>query len=215
MNKNLDTLFNIILVLCACIATVAAVRLTINRSESSRAKVVHGWKKLIADGQVVMGSPQASIKLIEFSDYQCPFCREYERRLENVISSENGRVALIRYNLPLEQIHPDAVMAAEAAECAMLQHIAQPFQDGLFKADLRTFKVQNYTDLAQQSGVKDLVEFDHCFTTKQTLPLVDKQMQVAKSFDINAVPTLVVDGRVITGLQSISTIKNLVSRAKD
>lgn len=214
MNKNLDTISNIILVVCACIATTIAFRLTINRSESARVKAIHGWKKLITNGQIVMGPPQAPIKLVEFSDYQCPFCREYEKKLENLISIENGKIALIRYNLPLEQIHPDALIAAEAAECAMMQNIAQPFQDGLYKANLHIFKIQDYTHLARESGVKDLVKFDHCLTAKQELPLVNKQILLAKSFHINAVPTLMVDGRVIVGLQTVSTIKNLVNQIK-
>jgi protein-disulfide isomerase len=71
-----------------------------------------------------MGSPSAKVALIEFSDYQCPYCGTFERETLPVIITEyvdTGRVRLVFKHFPIQQIHPRAMRAAEAAECARRQ----------------------------------------------------------------------------------------------
>jgi len=65
----------------------------------------------------IVGSPSAPIVLVEYSDFQCPYCEMIYPELKDIVSKSNGQVAWVMRNFPLYQIHPNALPAANAAEC--------------------------------------------------------------------------------------------------
>lgn len=65
----------------------------------------------------IVGSPEASVVIVEYADLQCPYCQLIHPTLERIVSESNGTVAWVFRHLPLESIHPEARPAAEAAEC--------------------------------------------------------------------------------------------------
>lgn len=65
----------------------------------------------------IIGSPTAPIVLVEYSDFQCPYCQLIHPSLEKLVSESNGQIAWVYRNFPLYQIHPQATPAANAAEC--------------------------------------------------------------------------------------------------
>src|SRR5258708_27741452 len=66
----------------------------------------------------VRGNPKAKVMIVEFSDFQCPFCSQVQATLKNVLAKHEGSVALAFRDMPVAQIHPQAQLAAEAARCA-------------------------------------------------------------------------------------------------
>jgi len=80
----------------------------------------------------VRGNPKASVMIVEFSDYQCPYCGQVEATLKNVLAKHEGVVALAFRDMPIAQIHPLAQGAAEASRCAGEQGKFWEYHDLLF-----------------------------------------------------------------------------------
>src|SRR5262249_30614944 len=80
----------------------------------------------------VKGDPKAPVTIVEFSDFQCPFCKKSESTLEDVLAKYNGRVKLAYLDFPLREIHAQAERAAEAARCAGEQGKFWEYHDNLF-----------------------------------------------------------------------------------
>src|SRR6185295_9779665 len=95
-----------------------------------------------------IGPADAPITLVEFSDYQCPFCRRWHAEVyEPLLAAFPGKIRLVYRNLPLTSIHPDAFSAAEAAMCAGEQDFFLPYHEKLFSSE--TLGSEVYTQYAQ------------------------------------------------------------------
>src|SRR3989344_5863622 len=87
----------------------------------------------------LVGSPDAPIVLIEYSDFQCPFCSRIDPTLKRIVAESNGQIAWVYRHLPLESLHPEARPAALASEC-----IAEQLgNDGFWKFADRIFADQS------------------------------------------------------------------------
>lgn len=65
----------------------------------------------------IFGNPDAPVKIVEYSDLECPFCKRFHETMKRVVAESNGQVAWVYRNFPLTQLHPNAPVLAEAAEC--------------------------------------------------------------------------------------------------
>lgn len=72
----------------------------------------------VTDADWLRGNPDAPIVIVEYSDYDCPFCSRFHTSMNTVIENSNGQVAWVYRHFPLEQLHPQAAMVSSAAECA-------------------------------------------------------------------------------------------------
>lgn len=140
---------------------------------------------------IVKTTSTSSIALVEFADFQCPFCGEYAKGTYRQIQREfvdSGKIAYAFFNFPLENIHPKALRASEAAECAGQQHKFWEMHDLLF---------QNQ-DFAEQVLLKnglglglELPQFEACLAGT-TVWKIRQQMAVASAAGINSTPTLLI-----------------------
>jgi len=118
---------------------------------------------LDVSGAPSMGDPKASLVLIEFSDYQCPFCMDYFSSTYRKVIAEYVNTGKLRYvvrDFPGESIHPNALKAAEAARCATEQGKFWEMHDNLF-TNQRNLATTGITDSAKASGL-NLVTFQTC-----------------------------------------------------
>jgi protein-disulfide isomerase len=131
---------------------------------------------------------QSKFAIVEFSDYECPFCRQFTRTTFHAIRRElidTGRAAYIRVALPLERIHPNARKASEAAECAA--------GDGRFwEMHERLFWLEQVTplaiaDLARSMGLNE-DRFGRCLGGEMS-ERIAADIKEAKRLDITATPT--------------------------
>ncbi len=107
------------------------------------------------------GKPDAAVLIVEFSDFQCPFCRKTQPALQAVLAKYDGRVRLAFRDFPLRDIHPQAQMAAEALRCAGEQGKFWEYHDLLFAAG----KLERDALLEQALGLKlDEKQFDACLS---------------------------------------------------
>ena len=122
----------------------------------------------------LVGSPDAPIVLIEYSDFQCPFCSRIDPTLKRIVAESNGQIAWVYRHLPLESLHSEARPAALASEC-----IAEQLgNDGFWKFADRIFADQSkmsaayYTQLAGELGA-DKQKFNACVATDKYGARVD------------------------------------------
>ncbi|HEY3825271.1 MAG TPA: thioredoxin domain-containing protein [Bryobacteraceae bacterium] len=178
--------------------------------------------KLKLDGEPTRGSANAPVTLVEFTDYECPFCRQFETAtLPEILKKyvDTGKVRLVVHDFPLN-IHANAMPAAEAAHCAGDQGKFWPMHDALFSepGNLGT------ADLIDRAGTMklDVGSFRTCLEGGKDRADVMKQMKTASDLQIVATPSFLigktagdtVDGAIVTGAQPLSVFEAKLKEAE-
>ncbi len=172
------------------------------------------------DDDAVLGDSDAPLLIVEFSDYQCPFCRKFWRETYPQIKKEyidTGKAKLVFRDLPLS-FHPAAQSAAEAAECAGDQDKYYEFHDKLFaeqdKKGVGTvqFGAADLKQWAQEIGL-DIKEFNSCFDSGKHAGEVAKDIQDAARAGAQGTPFFIVNGKQISGAQPFAAFKQALDAA--
>ena len=154
-----------------------------------------------------MGPKGAPIEMIEFSDFQCPFCFRVQPTLEKVLSTYGDKVRFVYRNYPLPS-HPNARPAAEAAQCANEQGKFWPYHDRLF-GDPRKLSDADLKQAAVDLGL-DAAKFNACVDSHKYKARVDADMQAGDAAGVNGTPAFFINGRQISGAQPYEVFKQLI-----
>lgn len=171
----------------------------------------------------VLGKNDAPLTMVEFTDYQCPFCGRFEATTFPEIKKnyiDTGKMRLIVRDLPLEGLHPYAMKAAQAAHCASDQGRFWEMKDILFKN-------QNKLDADSLAGyaTKDLgldaSTFKKCMADGKHLKEIGAEARYAQSLGITGTPTFIVgktegdsvEGRVIVGAVPFENFAAVINEA--
>lgn len=149
------------------------------------------------DDDPSIGPEDAPITIIEFSDYQCPYCQTwYQQVFEQLLASYPNQIRFVYRDLPLSG-HPEAIPAAEAADCAGEQGAYWKYHDALFSGqyDLNRAAYEQY---AADLGL-DAKAFTTCLDSHRYQDEVQADARDAARVGINSTPTFVVNGRVLIG----------------
>ena len=136
------------------------------------------------------GGAGSRVVLVEFSDFQCPFCARHAKQTLPQIEREyvdTGKVLYVMRNLPLEQIHPDAFRAAAAAECAGDQGKYWQMHEKLF-GNQQALAAADLTRYAQETGV-DAVKFKQCVDADAHGAKIRQDLTEAQAAGITGTPT--------------------------
>lgn len=218
MSKTLTAWLNeagtAILVVCAVIVTGLVVRRELGRplpEPLPKPRAIAGWPDLARAGHP-MGSMDAPVTIIEFSDFQCPFCAAVQVALHELRSKYPTQLRVVYRHFPLEAIHPFSLLAAVASECAAAQGAFEPFHDSLF-ARQDSNGVQQWTSFAVQSGVSDTGAFHRCLDTRDHLPAVREDAKTARAIGIPGTPGIIVQGTLLPGTPTAEEIDGYIRRA--
>ena len=153
------------------------------------------------------GGAKAPVTIVEFSDYQCPFCQRAESVVDQVMQAYGNKVRLVFRDFPLP-IHPQARPAAEAASCANAQGKFWEYHAKLFanQSALGDDKLKEY---AQDVGL-DPAKFEECLTRKPFSAAIDKDMSEAAKLGINGTPAFFINGRLLSGAQPFEKFKEVI-----
>ncbi len=151
------------------------------------------------DAARVRGNANAPVTIVEFSDFQCPFCRSVQTTLRNVLAKYKGRAKLAYRDFPLREIHPQAQTAAEAARCAGDQGKFWEFHDALF-ADQSKLKEADLGAHAHALGL-DEKSFQACLASGKYKPKVDADIQEAIKAGVGGTPAFFINGVFLNGAQ--------------
>ncbi len=169
-----------------------------------------------------MGDPNAPVTIVEFTDYQCPYCSQHSlQTLPNIVSEfvETGRVYYILKDLPLDQLHPDARAAAEAARCAGDQGDYWAMHDQIFAnqslwAGQGEKAAQLFVDYAVALGL-DESAMTACLESNRFEADVEANVAEARSLGISGTPMFFVDGYPLNGARPFEHFQLAVQYAED
>src|SRR5215216_2846775 len=163
-----------------------------------------------SEGFYSIGPEDAPITIVEFSDYQCPFCRRWHDEVyEPLLASYPGQIKLVYRNLPLTSIHPDALSAAEAAMCAGEQDAYWPYHEKLFSSD--SLGRQIYIHYAQELSL-NMTTFEACMTEHKYQEAIQIDSDFAIDMGIRSTPTFFINGLAVVGAQPLDVFKQVIDK---
>ena len=156
------------------------------------------------------GSSDAPITIVEFADYQCPFCGKVQPVLKDVLSKYKGKVKLAYRDFPLSQIHKHAEMAAEASRCALAQGKYWEMHDAMF-ADQSKLDEDALVKTAMGLGMNQN-SFKSCLTSAKYKAEVQRDFEAGAQAGVNATPTFFINGELLSGVQSDADFSKIIDQ---
>lgn len=204
-----DRVLSVVLTAAAVAMAIAVVRREFAPSSVSgltRQPVFHdGWRAMLTAG-IEMGPSSAPIKIVEFTDLECPACRVYHRSvLPEVLASFGDRVSPVFLHLPL-QGHRFARPAAVAAECAARENAFNSF---IF-AKQDSVGLKPWHSFAREAGIRDSIQFASCIGEPSAVPRIDAGLALADSLGVRGTPTIIVNGWMFSAPPSARELTRVV-----
>ncbi len=131
------------------------------------------------------------VYVLEFSDFQCPFCKRVQATLSKLRERYQSRVQFGYRHFPLP-FHKEAQMLAEASECARDQGKFWELQSLLYKLTLTTIQMEQITNLAKNAGVRNIGKFEKCVQSRRYMARVNKDLQDGVALGIQGTPTFII-----------------------
>jgi len=170
-----------------------------------------------APGEVSYGSASAPVVVVEYADFQCPYCREFAVGPELQLRKDYADKDLVRFvfrNFPF--IGQESTWAAEAAECANDQGRFRDYHDKLYQEqgaeNSGAFAKDNLKRFAADLGL-DTAQFNTCLDSGKYASLVRDGYNEAQGRRINSTPTLLVDGQLVTNGSSYPVLQAAIDAA--
>jgi protein-disulfide isomerase len=154
------------------------------------------------------GNPDAPVTIVEFADFQCPYCGAAEAPLKQVLEKYHGKVQFSFRDFPLREIHPQAQPAAEASRCAGDQGQFWEYHDVLF-ANQADLKQSVYREHARKIGL-DVTKFQACLDSGSFKPLIESDLQSGMAAGVSGTPAFYINGVMIDGARPASEFESII-----
>ena len=163
------------------------------------------------DDDPIRGPEDAPITIIEFSDYECPYCRKWHAEVYGRLFEDYpDQVRMVYRDFPLFSIHPSAVPAAEAANCAYEQDSFWEFHEKLFGMEL-ALSADAYQQYAQDLGL-DVDAFNECVETRRYRDEVQADYAYASELGVRSTPTFFINGIALVGAQPYEVFQQVIDK---
>ena len=159
-----------------------------------------------ADAQA-LGPATAPVTIVEYSDYQCPYCRRAAPTVERVLKEYEGKVRFVYRDYPLN-FHPRAVPASVAARCAAEQNKFWDYHNNLMnqQGDLSDADLQKR---AEATGL-DIAAFSSCYGSQRHNEAIMAAFREGQSYGVTGTPAFFVNGRMVSGAQPFEAFKAII-----
>lgn len=184
--------------------------------------------RISTDNDPIIGNPDAPITIIEFSDFQCPFCAKfYTQTLPLILEEyiEQGKVKLVFRDFPIQSIHPNALPASVAAECANDQNKFREMHDMLFEKQNDWNKLETVDALSMFSQYASNMQldeeiFDSCLTSGKHISEIKKDLDDGKEYGVSGTPGFFIGNDQIgfvelKGAQPFESFKKIIDAQLD
>jgi protein-disulfide isomerase/predicted transcriptional regulator len=157
------------------------------------------------------GPADAPITIVEFSDFQCPFCSKVEPTVAQIMATYAGKVRFVFRDYPLP-FHPLAQKASEAANCANDQGVEKywAMHDAMF-AHQDKLEVADLKETAKGLGL-DMAKFNDCLDTSKMKTVVEKNAKAGSAVGVNGTPAFFVNGHELSGAQPFDAFKKIIDK---
>lgn len=162
------------------------------------------------EGFPSLGPHDAPIVIVEFSDFQCPFCRRFhDETYQALLDAYPGQIRFVYRNLPLTSIHPSAMPAAIASLCANDQNAYWDFHEKLFSSE--TLDEPTYIQYATDLGL-DVETFTACLSSGSHDEFIQQDMDFSLGLGVQSTPTFFINGLAIVGAQPLASFTQLIDK---
>ncbi len=193
---------------------LAARRETFLQSLRSQAKVMMYLKpppvfraQVTVGGAPFKGAEKAPVTIVKFEDFHCPFCKQVQSTFAELLSKYGDKVKLVHLDFPIDQLHPQARKAHEAARCANEQGKFWVYHDKLYEnAPVNPANLKTY---AKEVGL-DLQAFDQCFNSGKYQAAVQKDIEEGTRAGVTGTPAFFINGRMISGAQPLESFVRVI-----
>jgi protein-disulfide isomerase len=167
--------------------------------------------KLVIHESPTTGADDLKVVLMEFSDFQCPYCAKAHKIVKQFMAKHGDEVTLVYKNFPITSIHPEAMPAAKAAWAALKQGKFWEYQDALFS---QQDKLGEKLYLATAKNLNlDLEKFEKDRTNADGA--IDEDIRLAQTLGISGTPFLVLNGEAFSGGVQLSDLENALTRSTE
>jgi protein-disulfide isomerase len=161
------------------------------------------------EGFPSIGPEDAPITIVEFSDFQCPYCERWHSQVyEPLMAAYPGKIRLVYRNFPLTQIHPQAMSAAEAALCAGEQDAYWQYHDKLFE-NYDVLGENLYSQIASSLGL-DVTAFKTCMSEHRYQDDIEADLSFSTNLGVQSTPTFFINGIPIIGAQPLTAFQQII-----
>ena len=191
-----DSILTATLVGCALLTTGLLVRREFfapqDRSPvASPPRFISDWQSNLGTG-VLMGSHTAPVQIMEFGDFECPFCATFAATLRTIRERYPDKVAVDFFEFPIRG-HRFALPAARVAECAGAQGRFEAMYEALYE-DQESLGLKPWSQYATQAGISDIPRFKKCSAETGPLERVGRGQTLGNAWGVRGTPTVVVNG---------------------
>ena len=162
----------------------------------------------IAPDDPTLGPANAPVTLIEFSDFQCPFCQRVEPTLKQIRAKYGDRIRIVWKDFPLTQIHPQAFDAAQAGNCAREQGKFWEYHEKLFP-NQQALQPEFLKRYATETGL-DAARFATCLDGGKYQQRVQAAIEAGSRLGVSSTPTIYINGRVVSGAQPLEVFTAVI-----
>lgn len=153
------------------------------------------------------GPVDAPVVIVEYSDFQCPFCRRTQTTLAQIAETYGDQVRHVFRDFPLA-MHKDAHRAAQAAQCAHEQGAFWTYGEILFE-NMRLLGDEHLQRYAEKIGL-DTVAFGECLTTDRYVEAIDADMASGQAYGVTGTPAFLINGRFLSGAQPLAAFRDII-----
>jgi protein-disulfide isomerase len=159
-------------------------------------------------GEPTKGPERAPVSIIKFEDFQCPFCKQVQPTVVELLKQYDGKLRLVHKDLPLDSLHGQARQAAEAGRCADEQGKFWTYHDTLYAKSPKA-SVEDLKSYAKDVGL-NVDSFDRCFTSGKYKGLVQKNLSEGAQLGLTGTPTFFINGRELSGAQPLEAFAAII-----
>jgi len=165
----------------------------------------------VADDDASKGSKSAKVTVVEFSDFQCPFCKRASTNWTAIVKEYGDKVRYVYKNFPLVQIHESAYKAAMAALCMNDQGKFFEYHDKLFANNTALGEADLKKYVGEVNG--DVKKFEACLKSEKYKTKIDQDMADGQKYGVSGAPTYFINGNMVVGAVSFDELKQAIDGA--
>jgi protein-disulfide isomerase/organic radical activating enzyme len=172
-------------------------------------KILLQPKRIAVDsaGHPSLGPADAPVTIVEFTDFQCPFCKRGEDSVQQIHTKYGDKVRLVHMDFPLS-FHSHAMDAAQAARCANEQGKFWPYREALF-ADQSKLAPADLKAAAKRLGLNTM-QFDSCFDAGKYKKEIQADLDQGGKLGVDGTPAFFIDGRSLVGAQPLPAFSEII-----
>ncbi len=171
-------------------------------------------KPVIEEGRAIHGPADAKVTIVEYSDFECPYCSRGYQSMKEVLKAYPNQIRLVFKHLPLD-FHPKALPAAKFFEAVARQSAekAYKFHDNVFEnqGDLRSKGEVFMKEAAKKAGA-DMKQLDKDLADPKLMDRINADMEEAKKFSFSGTPGFLINGVSLRGAYPFSEFKTIIDR---